>query len=175
MAEHNPNEASPADSVGEEAGGASPLSRANFLDKLIATGLGSGLSPVAPGTVGSLLGLIIYFIPGFENPYVIIPAILVFFLWGTYSAARMEMSYGHDPSRVVIDEIVALWISVLFLPKRLILAAMAFILFRMLDIFKPFPASYFDRRNGGLSIMMDDVVCGVYTNIILQLYLYFGR
>jgi phosphatidylglycerophosphatase A len=99
----------------------------------------------------------------------------VFFSWGTSSAARMETSYVHDPSRVVIDEIVALWISVLFLPKRLILAVMAFLLFRMLDIFKPFPANYFDRRNGGFSIMMDDVVCGVYTNIILQLYLYFGR
>jgi hypothetical protein len=68
VAEHSPNEASPADSAGEKAGGASLLGRANFLDKLISTGLGSGLSPVAPGTVGSLLGLIIYFIPGFETP-----------------------------------------------------------------------------------------------------------
>ena len=175
MAERSPNNISEKDNVGEKAGGANSLRSPNFLDKLISTGLGTGLSPVAPGTVGSLLALIIYFVPGFEKPNVIIPAILVFFLLGTSSAARMETDYGHDPSRVVIDEIVALWISVLFLPKRLLLAVMAFLLFRILDIFKPFPASYFDRRKGGLSIMMDDVVCGVYTNIILQLYLYFGR
>ncbi len=147
----------------------------NFVDKLISTGLGTGLSPFAPGTVGSILALFIYFIPGFHYLYVMIPSIVIFFIWGTYSADRMEGAYGHDPSRVVIDEIVAVWISLLFLPQRLFLAVAAFFLFRILDILKPFPANYFDRRNGGISIMMDDVVCGVYTNLILQLYLYFGR
>jgi len=147
--------------------------RATFLDKLIATGLGSGLSPAAPGTVGSVIGLLVYSIPGFEKIYVIIPAILVFFIWGTYSAGKMEKTYGHDPGRVVIDEIVAMWISLVFLPKRLFLMAIGFLIFRMLDIFKPYPANQIDKRNGGLSIMLDDVVCGVYTNIIIQLYLHF--
>ncbi len=147
--------------------------KATFLDKLVSTGLGSGLSPVAPGTAGTVVGLLIYFIPGFEKFYVIVPAILVFFVWGTYAAGRMEKVYGHDPSRVVIDEIVAMWISLVFLPKQLILAAIGFFIFRMLDIFKPYPASYFDKKNGGIYIMLDDVVCGVYTNVILQLYLHF--
>jgi len=147
--------------------------KATFLDKLVSTGLGSGLSPVAPGTAGTVVGLLIYFIHGFEKFYVIVPAILVFFVWGTYAAGRMEKVYGHDPSRVVIDEIVAMWISLVFLPKQLILAAIGFFIFRMLDIFKPYPASYFDKKNGGIYIMLDDVVCGVYTNVILQLYLHF--
>lgn len=146
--------------------------KATFLDKLVSTGLGSGRSPVAPGTAGTVVGLLIYFIPGFEKFYVIVPAILVFFVWGTYAADRMEKVYGHDPSRVVIDEIVAMWISLVFLPKRLILVAIGFFIFRMLDIFKPYPASYFDKKNGGIYIMLDDVVCGVYTNVILQLYLH---
>ncbi len=147
--------------------------KATFLDKLVSTGLGSGLSPVAPGTAGTVVGLLIYFIHGFEKFYVIVPAILVFFVWGTYAAGRMEKVYGHDPSRVVIDEIVAMWISLVFLPKQLLLAAIGFFIFRMLDIFKPYPASYFDKKNGGIYIMLDDVVCGVYTNVILQLYLHF--
>ncbi len=146
--------------------------KATFLDKLVSTGLGSGLSPVAPGTAGTVVGLLIYFIPGFEKFYVIVPAILIFFVWGTYAAGRMEKVYGHDPSRVVIDEIVAMWISLVFLPKQLILLAIGFFIFRMLDIFKPYPASYFDKKNGGIYIMLDDVVCGVYTNVILQLYLH---
>ncbi len=175
MEEHNRNEGSSGGSVGVDAGSVSHSRAPNFIDRLISTGLGSGLSPIAPGTAGSLVALAVYFIPDFQKPYFIIPAIILFFGWGTISAGRMETSYGHDPSRVVIDEIVAMWISLLFLPKRILLAAFAFLLFRMLDIFKPFPASYFDKRNGGISIMMDDVVCGVYTNIILQLYLYFGR
>lgn len=174
MEELNPNDSSGKAEAGTGSGtqsGAGP----NFLDKLVATGAGSGLSPVAPGTVGSLLALIVYSIPDFEKPYVILPAIILFFLWGTYAADRMEKMYGHDPSRVVIDEIVAVWISLVFLPKRLLLALMAFLIFRILDIFKPFPASYFDKRDRGISIMMDDVVCGVYTNIILQIYLHLGR
>ncbi len=143
-----------------------------LLDKLITTGFGSGLSPAAPGTIGSLIGLLIYFIPGFEKIYIIVPAIVVFFAWGTYSSGKMEKEYGHDPSRVVIDEIVAMWVSLVFIPKRLFLIAIAFMIFRMLDIFKPFPANYFDKKTGGLWIMLDDFVCGVFTNIALQIYLY---
>ncbi len=146
----------------------------SFVDNLISTGLGSGLSPIAPGTFGTLLGLIVYFIPGFDRLYVILPAIVVFFFWGSYSAGRAERVYGHDPSRVVIDEVVAMWISLLFLPKRLFVAAIAFLIFRLLDIFKPYPANYFDKNNGGLMIMLDDVVCAVYTNVILHIILRFA-
>lgn len=146
--------------------------KATFLDKLITTGLGSGLSPAAPGTIGSTVGLIVYFIPGFERIYVIVPAIVLFFVWGFLAAGRMEKEYGHDPPRVVIDEIVAMWVSLVFIPKRLFLIAIAFLIFRMLDIFKPFPANYFDKKTGGLWIMLDDFVCGVFTNLLMQVYLY---
>ncbi|HUI28784.1 MAG TPA: phosphatidylglycerophosphatase A [Candidatus Acidoferrales bacterium] len=149
-----------------------PGGRPTLLDKLITTGFGAGLSPFAPGTVGSFVGLLVYFIPGFERVYVIVPAFVVFFVWGTFAAGRMEKEYGHDPPRVVIDEIVAFWVAMAFIPKRLFLMAAAFLIFRMLDIFKPFPANYFDKKSGGIWIMLDDLVCGVYTNIILQIYLY---
>jgi phosphatidylglycerophosphatase A len=173
--EHNQNDSVRGEAEEASGSSASVEGGPNLLDKIIATGLGTGLSPFAPGTVGSLLAFLIYFIPGFHETFIMLPAILIFFAWGTLAADRMEKAYGHDPSRVVIDEIVALWISLLFLPHRLLLALMAFVIFRVLDIFKPFPANYFDRRDRGISIMMDDVVCGVYTNIILQLYLFFGK
>ena len=162
MEERNPSEI-PRESI----------PKATLLDKLIATGFGSGLSPAAPGTVGSVVGLLIYFIPGFEKIYIIVPAIIVFFAWGTFAAGRMEKEYGHDPARVVIDEMVGMWVSLVFVPKRLFLIAIAFLVFRMLDIFKPFPASYFDKKSGGLYIMLDDFVCGAFTNILMQIYLYF--
>ncbi len=165
-------------SLNEISGVPRPKAAANkvgIISKLIATGLGTGLSPVAPGTVGSFLGLLVYLITDFEKPYLIGPAIVVFFAWGAYAAGKMEKVYGHDPSRVVIDEIVGMWISLVFLPKRFFLVIVAFFVFRMLDIFKPFPASYFDRKNGGLMIMLDDAVCGVYTNIIIHAYLYLGQ
>ena len=149
--------------------------KVGLLSKLIATGLGTGLSPIAPGTVGSLLGLLVYAITDFEKPYLIGPAIVVFFFWGAYAAGKMEKVYGHDPSRVVIDEIVAMWISLAFLPKRLFLMIVGFFIFRMLDIFKPFPSGYIDRKNGGFAIMLDDVFCGVYTNLIIRLYLFLGQ
>jgi len=150
-----------------------PIDKPNFLDKLLATGFGGGLSPVAPGTIGSVIGLIVYFIPGFEKIYVIFPAIIIFFLWGSYAAGKMEKVYGHDPSRVVIDEIVGIWISLVLVPKKLFLIAIGFLIFRMLDIFKPFPSNYFDKKTGGFAIMLDDAIAGIYANILVQAYLYF--
>lgn len=143
--------------------------RVNFFVELIATGLGTGLSPVAPGTAGSLLAIMIYLIPGFQKGQIIVPTILIFFTCGSYTAGRLEKTYGHDPSRVVIDEVVAMWISLMFLPKELPFIVAAFISFRFLDIIKPFPANYFDRKRGGINIMLDDVICGIYTNLMLQI------
>jgi phosphatidylglycerophosphatase A len=81
----------------------------------------------------------------------------------------MEIFYGHDPSTVTIDEVLGMWVSLLFLPKTLLLAVGAFIIFRLLDIVKPWPARFFDRKQGGWNIMLDDVVAGIYTNLVLQL------
>ncbi|MGC8594976.1 MAG: phosphatidylglycerophosphatase A family protein [Candidatus Kryptoniota bacterium] len=146
-----------------------PSEKLSFFDELVATGLGAGLSPIAPGTAGSLLALIIYMIPGFEKIEIIVPAIFIFFIGGSYTAGHLERVYGHDPSRVVIDEVVAMWISLLILPKKFCFIMAAFVIFRLLDIVKPFPANYFDRKKGGVNIMLDDVICGVYTNLVLQI------
>ena len=143
----------------------------SFITKLFASALFSGYSPIASGTVGSAVALALYFIPGFESPIIIGLVTLSVFILGVRAANLMERRYGHDPSVVTIDEVVGMWISLILLPKTFIIAIAAFLLFRLLDIIKPSPARKFDNMNGGFGIMMDDVIAGIYTNIILQLAL----
>ena len=139
-----------------------------FVTKVFASGLFSGFFPAAPGTVGSAVGLALYFIPGFEAPWFLLPLCVVVFLLGVRASDAMEKTYGHDPPEVTIDEVLGMWISLLFLPKSLLIAGAAFALFRVLDIVKPFPARRLDTMRGGLGIMLDDIVSAVYTNLVLQ-------
>lgn len=141
----------------------------SFPVKAFASGLFSGYSPAASGTVGSAVAVAIYCIPGFEQPRIILPVGFLAFVLGVNAAQRMEEHYGHDPAEVTIDEVVGMWISLLLLPKNIPVVFSAFILFRVFDIIKPFPARKFDSVTGGLGIMMDDVVAGFYTNLIIQL------
>jgi phosphatidylglycerophosphatase A len=143
----------------------------SFATKLFASALFSGYSPVASGTVGSAVALAFYFIPGFESLVFIGAFILIVFILGIKASHTMEQRYGHDPAEVTIDEVVGMWISLFLLPKKIFIALTAFILFRFFDIIKPFPAYKFDAMHGGFGIMMDDVVAGIYANIILQLAL----
>jgi phosphatidylglycerophosphatase A len=140
----------------------------SFLVKAFASGLFSGYSPVASGTVGSLVGLAIYFIPGFEQPYYIMSASVIVFLAGIKAADIMELRYGHDPAEVTIDEVLGMWFTLFLLPKSIVVAATGFLVFRILDILKPFPAKKFDEAKGGFGIMMDDVVVAFYSNLILH-------
>jgi phosphatidylglycerophosphatase A len=142
-----------------------------FLTKAFASGLFSGFSPVASGTVGSAVGLALYYIPGFEKPFILLPLSLLVLALGIKAANAMEKVYGHDPGEVTIDEVLGMWISLLFLPKNILVAALAFFIFRILDIVKPFPARRFDNLHGGYGIMLDDVVSAIYANLLLQLAL----
>jgi len=145
----------------------------SFIEKLLGSGFYTGYIPIASGTFGTLAALIIYLIPGFENPYVIVPAIIVFFIYGVYVGNKFEKVYGKDPSECTIDEVVGTWISYLLLPKTVGIIIITFFLWRALDIFKPYPARKLENLNGGLGIMIDDVVSGFYTLIIMHLVVYF--
>ena len=134
-----------------------------------ASGFFSGYSPFAPGTVGSAAALVLYAIPGFEHPFVLCTIIILTLILGVFASDPMEKKYGHDPSVVTIDEVAGMWVSLVFLPKSMIVALTAFLAFRIFDIIKPYPARLFDEMHGGIGIMMDDVVAGVYTNFLVQL------
>jgi phosphatidylglycerophosphatase A len=147
----------------------------NFYDRLklfFASGFLTGYFPIASGTVGSFLAILIYlFIPGFSEPYILVIFILIFLIIGIYTSDFAEKVYGFDPPEVVIDEIVGMWITMLFVPKTFVLSAIGFLLFRVFDIIKPFPAKQSQQIKGGLGIMIDDLIAGFYSLIILHFIL----
>ena len=102
---------------------------------------------------------------------IIIPATIVLFAIGGFVSGKMEQRFGQDPSIVTIDEIVGMWLCLWFIPITYVNVGLAFFIFRILDILKPYPAGDFDKRKGGWNIMLDDVVAGLYTNIIIQIAL----
>jgi phosphatidylglycerophosphatase A len=144
----------------------------NSFEKLIGSGFYTGYFPVASGTIGSLAALLIYLIPGFEQLFIIIPFTLIFIVYGIYLGNKFEINYGKDPAECTVDEVVGTWISVIALPKTLWIIVATFFLWRILDIIKPPPARNLERLNGGLGIMIDDVVSGIYTLIIMHLVVY---
>jgi phosphatidylglycerophosphatase A len=148
----------------------------NFFEKLFGSALYSGYSPIASGTVGSIVALFIYYIPGFENLFIIVPAIILFFIYGVSVATKFEKTYGKDPAQCTIDEVVGTWISLIALPKTILISVCTFLLWRILDIFKPRPARKFEQLEGGFGIMIDDVVSAIYALLIMHVVVYlFGK
>lgn len=147
--------------------------RLNFIDKFLGSGFYTGYIPFASGTFGSFAGLLIYFIPGFEKPAIMIPAIIILSVYGIYAGTQFEKVYGKDPAQCTIDEIVGTWVSLLFVPKALWISLIVFVIWRLSDIVKPFPARKLEQLNGGLGIVMDDIVSGFYVLIIVHLFILF--
>ena len=146
----------------------------NHLILAIATGMYSGKIPKAPGTWGSLFA----FLPWFFFKDVSIPvyiAILIGTLVIGYLVAGTaeKLLDQEDAGPIVIDEILGMFITLFLAPNHPIAWVLGFILFRLFDIWKPFPVSWFDQKfHGGLGIMMDDVMAGVYAFVSLQLICY---
>jgi phosphatidylglycerophosphatase A len=139
--------------------------------QILVGGLYTGLSPIASGTVASAVAALVYFTPWGEHFWVLIGLSLAAFIGGIPLARDTEKAIGHDPSFVTLDEFAGQWLAmaspiVLFDPYW---AVLTFFVFRVFDIAKLWPASYFDRRTGGLGIMADDMVAGLYANIVCHL------
>ncbi len=149
-------------------------------DKYFVSACGVGFAPVASGTFGSAFALLFYFfIPGFWHWYILLPCSIIVCILAIPPSSRAEKVYGDDPAMVVIDEVVGMWVSLIspFIAAPLfghnwLYAVIAFFLFRLFDIVKPYPANKLDAMKGGFGIMMDDVAAGVYANITAHLVLY---
>lgn len=139
--------------------------------KALVTGLGAGYSPLAPGTCGSLLALLAawFLIPG--HWWALTAAALLVSLAGVPLSTWAEKRWGADPPRVVIDEVAGQWLALVFLPKALAVYLPAFLLFRLFDIVKPWGIYRVQEVSGGWGVVLDDLLAGVYTNIVLQLAL----
>ena len=135
-----------------------------------AFGMGSGLAPKAPGTAGTLVALLIWFFLA-DLPleiYMVIVAIAAIF--GTYVCGKAAKDLGiHDHPGIVWDEFVGLWIAMIGLPVTWSSIIAGFFLFRVFDILKPWPIGWIDKNfYGGLGIMLDDVVAGLATAIVIS-------
>jgi phosphatidylglycerophosphatase A len=140
---------------------------------LIATGFYSGYLPKAPGTWGSLVGVLLVFLLHALSLQIYLSVVAGLFIVGSFVAGEAEKILDdRDPGVVVIDEIVGMLITMIAVPVTPLTMALGFILFRGFDIAKPFPVNFFDQHfHGGLGIMLDDVVAGIYSLIIMQLIL----
>jgi phosphatidylglycerophosphatase A len=129
-----------------------------------------GFFPIAPGTAGSLAALALFaFIKWVGLPAIELSAIVVVFAIGIWAAHGTEAALGRkDPGVVVIDEVLGMLITLALLPLSLLGIALGFLLFRVLDVFKPYPAAQLEHLHGGLGIMADDAVAGLYAHLALR-------
>ncbi len=135
-----------------------------------ATTLFTGYFPIAPGTVGSLAALILFLaIPELRGMALLVTIVTCFFL-GVRAATEVEKKEGHDASIITIDEVVGMWISVLFIPGQFKWTVWlgAFFLFRLFDIVKPFPINRSQKAPAGWGIMVDDVLAGICANLVFR-------
>jgi len=137
----------------------------------IATGAHSGFLPKAPGTWGSAVGVLLWLLIGRLDLLPLLIVIGVLFIIGVFSAGAAEKILDRgDPPQVVIDEVVGQLIALIAVPLQPGPIVLSFLLFRFFDILKPFPIGWIDRHlHGGLGIMLDDIIAGLYTLLILQL------
>jgi phosphatidylglycerophosphatase A len=146
--------------------------------KLTATALGAGYSPFAPGTAGAIVGCIALWL--FEKynlisttttPFLFTGLILVTTVLGIIATDKLEEEWGKDPSKVVLDEVIGVWIAMMFVPFSFFNVLLAFGLFRYFDIAKPLGIRKLESLKGGLGVMADDMLAGIYANITLQIIL----
>ena len=138
----------------------------------LATGFHVGNIPFAPGTFGSLIGLPLSFALAGFSPAPAILCTLIFIFLAIYIAdAAEKILKQKDPGCIVIDEIAGMVATLSGLPFNLNTVGIGFIIFRIIDILKPFPIRYLDKRiPGGLGVVADDVAAGIIANLLLRIY-----
>ncbi|MBR5716290.1 MAG: phosphatidylglycerophosphatase A [Bacteroidales bacterium] len=154
------------------------MSRPRPFDVFLTTGFYSGYSPFAPGTMGALVATLLwllgYWLMSFWTLQIVTAVCIVLFtLISIQPINRVEAFWGEDPKRVVIDEVVGVWICLLGVPlttditRFWIYVVMAFALFRLFDIFKPLGIHKMEALPGGWGVMMDDILSGIYGLIVM--------
>ena len=150
------------------------MKRAKLFHIIIASGFGSGFSPFAPGTAGALVAVIIWTVLFYVIPFnvlLVVTSLLIvlFTAAGIWSADKLESEWGKDPSKVVVDEMVGVWIALLAVPVGNVWYILfAFLLFRFFDIFKPLGIRKMEQLEGGIGVMADDILAGIYSFLLLM-------
>ena len=152
-----------------------PEARSPVLPLTIATVFGVGYAPIAPGTFGSAAGLLLWWLlPASTATHAIV--IVALFAVGSWSGDVAEHHFGRtDPGQVVIDEVMGMLITLFLNPVGWIGAILAFFLFRIFDVIKPYPSDRLERLHGGVGVMADDGMAAIYANLALRLILALGK
>ena len=136
---------------------------------LLATGLGTGYSPIAPGTMGTLLAIPVFLLLSSIPSPVYEWTIIAFFFLACWVSDKAQNYWGKkDDQRIVIDEIMGFFMAMMWLPKTALFVTLGFVLFRLFDIVKPPPVRRLEQVRGGYGVVLDDVMAGIYANIVLQ-------
>jgi phosphatidylglycerophosphatase A len=134
----------------------------------LATSLGVGYVPFAPGTFGSAAGLLFWYLLPHSTTVQLI-AIVAVFVAGSWAGGIAERHFGGtDPAPVVIDEVMGMWITLFMIPVGWQGALIGFLVFRAFDVFKPYPANRLEALPGGVGVMADDGMAAIYSNIVLR-------
>lgn len=143
-------------------------------DGLLACGFGTGAAAVAPGTFGTLIGIPVYWLMQTLSLSLYMLVLACLFVFGVWICERVARALQvHDHPGIVWDEVVGYLVTMMFAPPGWVWWVVGFVLFRIFDIFKPWPIRFFDlRMPGGLGIMFDDVLAGIYAALCLQLVVY---
>jgi len=149
------------------------------IHKIIASGFGTGYAPIAPGTVGSIIGILLFYLLNqieinlelSLSTILLVNAGVIFFvaLLGVNSIKNVHYVWEHDASSIVIDEIVGVWIAVFAMPHEWKYYLIALILFRFFDIAKPLLIRKLDKMSSDWSVMLDDVLAGLYSLVVIQI------
>ena len=147
-----------------------------FIAKAISTCLGIGYIQKGAGTVAALAGCVAWYFIGVRgmNAWLNALGIFILLLAGIWSAGRVEKEWDHDSNRIVVDELLGMCISLFLIPVAWKYIAVSFILFRFFDIAKPLYIRKAEAWPGGWGVMADDLLAGIYSNILLQLIIKSG-
>ena len=145
-----------------------------FLSYSLCTVFGAGYFPIAPGTFTSILAAVLVYLlyPEFLQLFL---SIIVVFICGLIFTKEIEKKDGKDHRHIVIDELAGQWLTFLFIPNFTFITILTgFILFRIFDILKPFGINNLQSKKGGWGVMLDDILAGIYANVVLQILIFMG-
>jgi phosphatidylglycerophosphatase A len=137
--------------------------------KFFITGIFAGYLPIAPGSWGSLVACIILWFVWPSQWYFQLLIIFLFYPVAVYFAGLGIRYYGHDGRQITIDEVIGQAVTLFMAPHNIISYILGFLLFRLFDIIKPWPAKKWEKLHGGVGVVADDIAAGVYAAITLQL------
>ncbi len=147
-----------------------------WLAKAILSAGGAGYAPIAPGTWGTAVGGVVLYMLSMTTSHmiqgiVIVAGSVVLSILSHQLIPYLPKSWAHDDGRIVIDEVIGMWVTLSFIPLTFLNICIGFVLFRIFDIWKPFGIERFDKLHTNWGVIADDILAGIYSNLVLRVIL----